>query len=103
VPSDPLEFVLLNGGARVLREDSASNTDATAADPAITHHVVDRPIQTHRLLSREYVQPQWVFDSFNTRALLPTLPYAPVRLVSVSTPFSLCAKSNVTTQNMCVC
>jgi pescadillo protein len=28
-------------------------------------------------LSRIYIQPQWVFDCFNARRLLPTLKYAP--------------------------
>ena len=29
--------------------------------------VIDRPTQGHRFLSRQYVQPQWVFDSANFR------------------------------------
>ena len=39
--------------------------------------VVDRPTQGHRFLSREYVQPQWVFDSLNWRVLADTRLYAP--------------------------
>ena len=39
--------------------------------------VVDRPTQGHRFLSREYVQPQWVFDSANFRVLARPLLYAP--------------------------
>lgn len=37
----------------------------------VTHQVVDRPTQGHRFLSRDYVQPQWVFDSANARVLMP--------------------------------
>ena len=39
--------------------------------------MVDRPTQGHRFLSREYVQPQWVFDCANSRCLLAAAPYAP--------------------------
>ena len=39
--------------------------------------MVDRPTQGHRFLSREYVQPQWVFDSLNWRVLADTRLYAP--------------------------
>lgn len=41
--------------------------------------VVDRPTQGHRFLSREYVQPQWVFDSANFRVLAAPGLYAPGR------------------------
>lgn len=41
--------------------------------------MVDRPTQGHKFLSREYVQPQWVFDSANFRVLLPADLYAPGR------------------------
>eukprot|EP00808_Paulinella_micropora_P001214 g35399.t1 len=74
-PQDPLEFVLLCAGAQVVREHMLK--DDESFDELFTHHVVDRPHQQSRMLSREYIQPQWVFDSFNSRALLPTLPYAP--------------------------
>jgi pescadillo len=80
VPADSLEFVILNGGGAVIREIVG---DASRADSAaITHHVVDRPpakgSAAKSAAAREHVQPQWVYDSFNTRALLPTAPYAPV-------------------------
>lgn len=39
--------------------------------------MVDRPRQGHRHLSREYVQPQWVFDSANFRVLAQPSRYAP--------------------------
>lgn len=75
VPVDSLEFVLLCGGAVVLREDQM--TDTQVRDKSITHQVVDRPRLQHNILSREYIQPQWVYDSINSQALLPCEPYAP--------------------------
>ncbi|KAG5527212.1 hypothetical protein RHGRI_028196 [Rhododendron griersonianum] len=41
----------------------------------VTVHIVDRPTQGHRFLSREYVQPQWVYDSVNARIILPVEEY----------------------------
>ena len=37
--------------------------------------IVDRDAQGHRFLSREYVQPQWIFDCVNARIILPTESY----------------------------
>lgn len=37
--------------------------------------IVDRPTQGHIYLSREYVQPQWIFDCINARIILPTDAY----------------------------
>ncbi len=38
--------------------------------------IVDRPTQGHKFLSRQYVQPQWVFDSANFRVLAKAELYA---------------------------
>lgn len=38
--------------------------------------IVDRPTQGHKFLSRQYVQPQWVFDSANFRVLAQPELYA---------------------------
>lgn len=40
---------------------------------------MDRPRQGHRHLSREYVQPQWVYDCANHRVLAAAALYAPGR------------------------
>lgn len=53
------------------------NSPFTAADPRITHHVVDRTIDMSTFPSREFVQPQWVFDSINAKLLLPVGRYQP--------------------------
>lgn len=82
-PLDSLEFVILSAGGVALRADLL--TAAQLADAAITHHVVDRPLPAEsRAAGRSYVQPQWVYDSFNARALLPVDPYAPVRVGGLS-------------------
>jgi len=75
VPVDSVEFVLLCGGAKVLREDQL--TDEQMRSHTVTHQIMDRPTLKHNILSREYIQPQWVYDSINALCLLPTEPYQP--------------------------
>lgn len=75
VPQNPLEFVILCGGGKVLREISCTEEEKRSLK--ITHQICDRNKVRHYVLCREYIQPQWVFDCFNCRALLPTLPYKP--------------------------
>jgi len=88
VPLRAIYFTLLCGGvAEVGWERGASEHRSGAfgsAFPAesekITHHVVDRPPDHLEMRpGREYVQPQWVLDCFNTGCLLPVAPYAPGR------------------------
>eukprot|EP00698_Gefionella_okellyi_P025147 TRINITY_DN9095_c0_g1_i1.p1 TRINITY_DN9095_c0_g1~~TRINITY_DN9095_c0_g1_i1.p1 ORF type:complete len:542 (-),score=73.58 TRINITY_DN9095_c0_g1_i1:139-1719(-) len=67
-------FIVRCCGGSVGWEGPGSPFDSN--DASITHHVVDRPL-THRFLSREYVQPQWIADSLNARILLPTSEYLP--------------------------
>jgi len=76
VPFDPLYFCLRACGAEVgwPREGSPFGEDAEH----ITHHIIDRPLtQVKQREGREYVQPQWVFDSMNEGRLLPISEYAP--------------------------
>ncbi len=58
-----------------------NNTIINAIHNTILHHsiqLVDRPaIVGPPKEGREYVQPQWVFDSINFRVLAPCAPYAP--------------------------
>ncbi|CAK0802626.1 unnamed protein product, partial [Prorocentrum cordatum] len=88
VPLRPAYFALLCGGAaEVGWERGASGSGRAAPGSAfavdhekITHQVVDRPAEQLEIRpGREYVQPQWVFDSFNVGCLLPVAPYAPGR------------------------
>jgi pescadillo protein len=88
VPLRPVYFTLLCGGAEAVGWERGAEVPGSAGpgsafasyDKAITHQVVDRPAdQIETRPGREYVQPQWVFDSFNTGVALPIAPYAPGR------------------------
>jgi pescadillo protein len=62
------------------RGGASSGSAFKANHDKITHHIIDRPPQGfERIEGREYVQPQWVFDSFNMGCLMPVNPYAPGR------------------------
>ncbi|KAL7156511.1 hypothetical protein ABFS83_02G015200 [Erythranthe nasuta] len=73
VPRESLLFVIPAFGGTVSWEGEGAPFDES--DDSITHQVVDRPIQGRRFLSREYVQPQWVYDCVNARIFLPTDKY----------------------------
>jgi pescadillo protein len=83
----PIYLTLLSGGATAVgweRGSTGLSANAGSAfpesDKSITHHIVDRPpADFAQTAGREYVQPQWVFDSLNTGCLLPIAPYAPGR------------------------
>jgi len=88
VPLRPLYFTLLCGGATEVGWErgataggsSGSGSAFNVGNKTITHHVIDRPPdQLEKRTGREYIQPQWVFDSFNTGCLLLVGPYAPGR------------------------
>jgi pescadillo len=76
-PGLELEFVLKSAGAvRVVRQDDVGSGDG--ALDGVTHWIIDRPAVTGaRVMSVEYVQPQFVFDSINAGVLLPPALYAP--------------------------
>jgi pescadillo protein len=75
VPHQALEFVILCGGGKVESERELSA--AEVASKRFTHQVVDRPaLLGAPLPSRDYVQPQWVFDSFNSSNAVPVAAYA---------------------------
>ncbi|KAF9998053.1 mRNA-binding ribosome synthesis protein nop7 [Entomortierella chlamydospora] len=76
VPRYSLEFVLRAYGGNVgwdavLGEGSPFDEN----DDRITHQISDRPTQGHRFLSRQYVQPQWAYDSINAAKILAAEPY----------------------------
>ncbi|XP_074269525.1 pescadillo homolog [Silene latifolia] len=73
VPREPLLFVISSFGGMVSWEGDGS--PLKESDQSITHQIVDRPSQDHMFLSREYIQPQWIFDSVNARIILPTDDY----------------------------
>lgn len=70
VPKFSLEFVIKAFGGKVgwdatLGQDSPFKED----DPRITHQICDRPVVQQKF-KREYVQPQWIYDSVNAGMLL---------------------------------
>lgn len=73
VPRESLLFIIPAFGGVVSWEGEGA--PFREADESITHQIVDRPTQGHIFLSREYVQPQWVFDCVNARIILPTEGY----------------------------
>lgn len=77
-PMLELEFVLKASGAKeVIRQDSIESDDADTL-AGVTHWIIDRPaVSGTRVMSIEYVQPQFVFDSVNAGVLLPPALYAP--------------------------
>mmetsp|Transcript_96271 Transcript_96271/g.201143 ORF Transcript_96271/g.201143 Transcript_96271/m.201143 type:complete len:623 (-) Transcript_96271:143-2011(-) len=87
VPLRPMYFTLLCGGADEVGWERGATTTSIAPGSAfgvdgegITHQIVDRPLdQIKKREGREYVQPQWVFDSFNVGCQLPIALYAPGR------------------------
>jgi pescadillo protein len=78
VPVDILEFVILCGGGVCVREtDLLEQAAGKVKLQVITHQIVDRPqLIGEPVAAREYVQPQWVFDSFNMKTCLPVSAYA---------------------------
>lgn len=78
VPRWSLEFVLRSFGASVSWDASVGGGSVLKEDdPAITHHVCDRPTQASRHPGRAYLQPQWVYDSVNKGTLQSLDAYAP--------------------------
>ncbi|KAJ0402292.1 hypothetical protein P43SY_002916 [Pythium insidiosum] len=75
VPAAPLEFVLRSHGATI--GWCGEGSPYVESSDRVTHHVMDRPHQGHRYFNREYIQPQWVFDSVNNGIRLPIARYAP--------------------------
>ncbi|KAG5087088.1 hypothetical protein JHK82_054485 [Glycine max] len=73
VPRESMLFVIPAFGGIVSWEGEGAPFGES--DQSISHQIVDREAQGHRFLSREYVQPQWVYDCVNARIILPTDNY----------------------------
>ena len=76
VPREPLVFIIRCFGGQV-SWDATLFPGATYSDSdeTITHHIVDRPQIGNQYISRDYIQPQYVFDCVNQMVLLPTNKY----------------------------
>ncbi|KAE8720118.1 Pescadillo-like protein [Hibiscus syriacus] len=79
VPRESLLFVILAFGGVVSWEGDGA--PFSEADDSITHLIVDRPSQGHVYLSRDYVQPQWVYDCKGTDRLKEPSVKDPSRLM----------------------
>eukprot|EP01126_Amoeba_proteus_P041037 TRINITY_DN4403_c0_g1_i5.p1 TRINITY_DN4403_c0_g1~~TRINITY_DN4403_c0_g1_i5.p1 ORF type:complete len:426 (+),score=134.07 TRINITY_DN4403_c0_g1_i5:145-1422(+) len=72
VPRESLEFVISCFGGTVFWDGSSIEETSEL----ITHQVIDRPkLLSSPISSREYIQPQWVYDSINTRVKIPVEAY----------------------------
>jgi len=68
-----LDFVIRSCGGDV----SWDGLPYKEEDPTITHQVVDKDVDRSTWVpGREYVQPQWVYDSVNNAILLPVQEYS---------------------------
>jgi len=76
-PQLSLEFVILSLGGQVIFEQDCKN-DEERDDTRITHQIVDRTIEENtKLATREYIQPQWVYDCLNCGCFVPVEHYQP--------------------------
>lgn len=81
-PRYALEFMIRSCGGEVSWDSIVGgNPPFPESDERITIQVCDRPKVNNRVLSRTYVQPQWVADSLNARKLIKTSLYAPGELL----------------------
>jgi len=83
VPRRILEVIILSNGGELSWDGRYAPYPET--DPRITHVIMDRDVIPEASLAaakgatREFVQPQWVFDCANEQMLIPTDKYAPGR------------------------
>lgn len=76
VPREPLVFIIRCFGGKVSWDKSCFvGSTFDEDDETITHQIVDRPSMGKQYISRDYIQPQWIFDSVNQSKLLPTNKY----------------------------
>ncbi|XP_073315676.1 pescadillo homolog [Primulina huaijiensis] len=73
VPTESLLFVIPAFGGTVSWEGEGAPFEES--DQCITHQVCHTATQYHKFISRDYIQPQWVYDCVNARILLPTEKY----------------------------
>lgn len=72
IPKQEIRFMI-----RAFGGEDVTEYDCPENHPSITHQVVDRDCDKTKMKSnREYIQPQWIFDSINAGILLPYHEYA---------------------------
>jgi len=78
VPREELTFVIRSCSGEVSWDHTLGlGSTFDQDDNCVTHQIVDRPTVANQRMDRTYVQPQWVFDCINGRALLPAQDYFP--------------------------
>eukprot|EP00096_Caligus_rogercresseyi_P009997 TRINITY_DN3510_c0_g1_i1.p1 TRINITY_DN3510_c0_g1~~TRINITY_DN3510_c0_g1_i1.p1 ORF type:complete len:567 (-),score=197.15 TRINITY_DN3510_c0_g1_i1:88-1788(-) len=77
VPREALVFMIRCFGGEVSWDLLIPGSSFGVEDPSITHQICDRSKESLKDLQvgRDYIQPQWIFDSINKRELLPTHKY----------------------------
>ena len=76
VPRESIELCTMAMGGRIGWDGAGS--PVTEEDSSITHHIIDRAALAEDATkhdTREYVQPQWVYDSLNAQLCLPVERY----------------------------
>ncbi|XP_067928767.1 pescadillo homolog isoform X2 [Watersipora subatra] len=76
-PRESLTFILRCFGAKVSWDPTVcAGASYPETDETITHQIVDRSQQPPtKYMNRYYIQPQWVYDSINSRQLLDVKDY----------------------------
>ena len=91
VDREQLTFVIRSCGGEVSWDRTLGpGSTYQESDERITHQIVDRGAHAtkQRVVSRYYLQPQWVFDCVNAKRLLPPEKYFPgVKLPPHLSPF----------------
>ncbi|KAI8343649.1 Pescadillo N-terminus-domain-containing protein [Chlamydoabsidia padenii] len=81
-PRYALEFMIRACGGQVSWDASVGGVPPfPESDERITIQVCDRPKVNNRVLSRSYVQPQWIADCVNSRKLIKASLYEPGQLL----------------------
>lgn len=81
-PRYALEFMIRACGGQVSWDASVGGVPPfPETDERITIQVCDRPKVNNRVLSRAYVQPQWIADCVNSRKLIKPSLYEPGQLL----------------------
>jgi len=77
VPKESLEFIIKSFGGQVAWSGEGSPID-DENNETITHHIIDRGnVVNNPIISRDYIQPQYVYDCINAKVLIPTEKYKP--------------------------
>ncbi|KAI9317989.1 Pescadillo N-terminus-domain-containing protein [Dichotomocladium elegans] len=81
-PRYALEFMITSCGGRVSWDETVGpNPPFSESDERITHQICDRPVVRDRILSRTYIQPQWVADCINRRRIVKASLYEPGKVL----------------------